>query len=396
MNAAPCKECGSDPVNHTVVYITVAMDETMKPLFAPGALTRFLMGWFYSLERLLTPYIFEFCIAVGLAKAITVPDEYTILLAKMLWQEAKERGIEVREWRLFGLPRNMFIAKFPNGKRIAYEGIPMPPGITRQVWWIDNKARMKREFKKRGIPIAKGGAALTDLGALHLYKKLEAPVIVKPYSGSASRHTTLHITDETELIRAVHVARQVAPLAMVEEELVGPVYRATVVNGKLEGVLRRDPPHVIGDGVHTITDLMAQANKNPQREGPYFSKLKIDKEALEELAWQDMTPESIPAAGKRITLNQKVNWSLGGTTADVTDETHGDNKELFEKAAETLHAPVVGMDVIIEDMATSWKAQARAGIIECNSMPFFDNHHLPFEGKVRNVAGAIWTMVAPR
>jgi len=46
-------------------------------------------------------------------------------------------------------------------------------------------------------------------------------------------------------------------------------------------------------------------------------------------------------------------------------------------------------------MTRSWKEQERLGILECNSMPFFDNHHLPFEGKPRNVAGLIWDMNEP-
>ncbi len=55
-----------------------------------------------------------------------------------------------------------------------------------------------------------------------------------------------------------------------------------------------------------------------------------------------------------------------------------------------LKAPIVGIDFIIEDISKPWQEQAKCGVIECNGRPFFDNHHLPFEGKPRNVAGAIW------
>jgi len=96
-----------------------------------------------------------------------------------------------------------------------------------------------------------------------------------------------------------------------------------------------------------------------------------------------------------VTLNQKINWSVGGTTCDVTDDTHPDNIALFEEVARVLKAPIVGLDFIIGDMGRSWKEQERCGILECNSMPFFDNHHLPFEGKPRNVAALIWDMNEP-
>ena len=93
-----------------------------------------------------------------------------------------------------------------------------------------------------------------------------------------------------------------------------------------------------------------------------------------------------------VTLHQKINWSLGGTTADVTEEIHSDNIKLFEDVARVLQTPTVGIDFIINDISTSWKDAKRCGILECNSMLFFDNHHLPFEGKPRNVASAIWDM----
>jgi cyanophycin synthetase len=198
--------------------------------------------------------------------------------------------------------------------------------------------------------------------------------------------------NEDELTRAVDIATQVSTMAIVEEELVGPVYRATVVDGKFAAALRRDPPHVVGDGVHTIEQLIETANEHPARSGPYFSKLKIDDAAREELSWKGYAPQSIPAAGQFVYLHQKVNWGLGGTTADATDEVHPDNIALFERASAELKAPIVGIDFIIGDISKSWKEQDRCGILECNSMPFFDNHHLPFEGEPRNVAARIWDM----
>ncbi len=394
--AAPaCKECGSDPVHHRLTYITVALDETLRPLFAPGPLFRYLARGVYALERKFSPMMLEFFVARGWAQKISAPDEGTMLLAKMLWEEAGERGIVVHEIRLGGLARNLFLAQYPDGRTIAYEGIPLPPEGLAQEPWMDNKAEMKKRFKKLGIPVAKGSAAFTEGGARRIYAKLTAPVIVKPYSGSASRHTNLHIKSDLKLLRAFHSAKQVAPFALVEEELIGPVFRATVVAGRFAAALRRDPPHVVGDGVHTIEQLIEEANKNPARGGPYFSKMQITAEALHELKWQELAPESVPEKGRRVTLHQKVNWSVGGTTTDVTDEVHPDNVALFEQVAKVLKAPIVGMDVIIGDMARSWKEQERCGIIECNSMPFFDNHHLPFEGKPRNIAALIWDMVEP-
>lgn len=389
-----CEECGSNnAVFHRIVYTDIIINSIFNSLFTHWALANWLFFKIHSSEHLITPYFFSTCIRIGWAKKQTKIDSEVSLLAQMLWREAENRGITVWEFRLFGLPRNIFVAEFPNGKRITYEGIPLPQRIKHQVRWIDDKASLKKHFLRHRFPVAKGSAVITKKGAVQVFRDLEAPIIVKPHSGSGSRHTTLHITDEKELLRAFSIAKQISPMVILEEELVGAVYRATVVDGRLGATLRRDQPYVIGDGVHAIQELVNEANRHPARSGPYFSKIKIDDSAMNELRWHGYTPKDILPKGKRVTFHQKVNWSVGGTTADVSDEVHPDNRELFERVAEVLKAPIVGIDFIISDISRSWKDQKRCGIIECNSMPFFDNHHLPFEGKPRNVAGAIWDMV---
>lgn len=391
--APPCVDCGGDPIFHRMTYYTILIDDTMRGLFDPGFVGRGLTKFVGYFERRITPHVLEFFMRRGWAKRIEEPDDDTQLLALMIWNEAKERGITVNEWRLFDLPRNIFVATYPSGKRIAYEGIPMPPRAENRAQWLDNKAELKKRFMKLGLPVAKGGCADNWWEAKRIYDKVTPPVIVKPYSGSGSRHTILHVDSVEELKRAFKIALQICPAAVIEEELIGPVYRATVVDGRLAATLRRDQPHVIGDGVHTITELVAEANKHPGRSGPYFHQMKLEEAAEQELAWQKMTVTSIPDVGQRVTLHQKINWGLGGTTADVTDDVHPDNVALFEEVARVLKAPIVGIDFIIDDISRSWKEQERSGIIECNSMPFFDNHHLPFEGTPRNVASLIWDMV---
>lgn len=389
-----CAECGGDAIPHRFTYINLLIDEIMRPLVAPGPVLRWCGHALNGIEQFIGPAIMRFFVAIGLAKKVTEPDDQTMLLALMTWQEAKARGIDMWEWRLFNLPRNIFVARYPNGKYLSFEGLPEPKGGNRRVWWMDNKAILKKRFTKLGLPVARGGSAGRKKRALELYRSLTPPVIVKPYAGSASRHTTLHIDSETELLRAFSVATEVAPFAVIEEELMGPVYRATVVDGRLSATLRRDPPHVIGDGVRSVRALVDEANTHPARGGPYFSKMSLDDAAREELSWQGHTFDSVPKVGERVLLHQKVNWSVGGTTTDVTDEVHPDNRALFEEVARVLKTPITGIDFIISDIGRSWKTEERCGILECNSMPFYDNHHLPFEGKPRNVAGDIWDMVS--
>ncbi len=390
--APACEECGGDPLFHGMTYYSILIDDTMRSILNFGFVTRFFQKGASAIESKLVPHMLDAMMRFKWARRIEEPDDDTQLLALMIWKEAKERGISVSEFRLFDLPRNVFVAKLPNGQKIAYEGLPLPARAVNRAPWLDDKAELKKRFQKLGLPVATGGSAATLSGALRLYRKLTSPVIVKPYSGSGSRHTILHIDNEEELKRAFLIAKQICPSVVIEEELVGPVYRATVVDDKLAATLRRDQPHVVGDGKRTVSELVEEANQHPARSGPYFHKMQLDLAAEKELSWQNMTFSSIPEYGQRITLHQKINWGVGGTTADVSDVVHPDNVELFEEVARVLKAPIVGIDFIIADITRSWKEQERCGIIECNSMPFFDNHHLPFEGQPRNVAALIWDM----
>jgi cyanophycin synthetase len=182
---------------------------------------------------------------------------------------------------------------------------------------------------------------------------------------------------------------------MVEKELMGPVYRATLVGRRLAAVLRRDPPHVVGDGQHTVRELAAEENKNPLRRGPVFANINVDSlESARELAWQRKTLDSVPAKGEAAFFHFKVNWGVGGTSRDATDETHPGNVKLFEAIGEYLGDDIAGLDFMIPDIKKSWREQ-KCGIIECNSLPLIGNHHFPYTGKVVNVAAKVWDMIFP-
>ena len=393
----PCVDCGETAIFHRATYISIAIEEFFS--FLTPKSTKLKKRSFLSLQKArfehwAAPYVLKLFVSIGLAKKVTSPDQQTFMLGKFVWDEATQQGIEVWEWRLFGLARNVFVAKLKNGKHIAYEGFPTLPEKENRVWWMDNKAQLKKQFLKLNIPVAKGGAAHTKNKALSIFHKLTPPVIVKPHAGSGSRHTFLHLSSDSEFVHAFQLANLIDPYTVVEEELMGTVFRVTVVDGKFVAALHRDPPQVLGDGHSTVAELVSEENKNPLRTGPYFSKIALDAKADAELAWQGLTRNSVPKTGQRVSLHQKINWAVGGTTTDVTNIVHQDNRELFEKVARVLQTSVVGMDCIFSDITKSWKEQERCGILECNSMPFFENHMLPFYGSPQNVAAKVWEMVS--
>jgi len=385
-----CVDCGGAQVNHKAVYISIWLSEMIEP-------------WTNWMGRLIPEDKLEW-IGPILTKVLTVlhignvtnePNEKDSGRAHVLWEEANKRGIKMTEFHLFGIGQDIFTSKF-KGETRFFDVLPRtknynPKGLE----WMDNKNEMKVHFKKEGIPVANGGIARNRKNALKIFNSLNKPVITKPNLGSRSRHTTTHISTEEEFIIAYNKAHQLSPWVMIEEELSGYVFRGTVIGGKLIAVLRREPAYVIGDGTHTVKELIDIENKNPLRNGKIFHQLTLDEEAIKELTHWNRNENTIPKDKEIVTLGQKTSRAVGGGITDMTDIVHPDNKAMLEKIGEVLDDPLMGVDFIMDDVSISWRDQPRSGVIECNSAPFIDLHHFPLVGKSHNVAAALWDIVYP-
>ncbi|MEN9560752.1 MAG: Cyanophycin synthetase [Candidatus Parcubacteria bacterium] len=392
-----CPDCGTAPTNHLLAKLDVVIDEGIERLQRRfGWLERLSEPFMYWVGNNIVPKIFRVAASLGIGKIMTTPDETIEPRARCLWDEANRRGIKMSAYQLVQKGARVYMATH-NNANITFDMVPRPGNRdSSSVFWMDNKHTMRKEFGSRGIPVAKGGVVRTQKEALRLFQTLTPPVIAKPIRGSRSRHTTTHIESASELHRAVEVAKVVSPWVVIEEELVGLVHRGTVIGGKVIGVLRREPASVVGDGVHTVMQLIEKINADPRRDGKIFHKIEIhDPEHDKELAHQHLSLKSVPEQGQLVVLSQKASRGLGGGATDVTDEAHPDNIALLEKIGEVLNDPLVGVDFIIGDVTRSWKEQARCGIIECNSAPFIDLHLYPLTGKPRDTAGALWDLVFP-
>ncbi len=395
---APCPDCGNEPVIHFAEMSLAAFDRLFGLMLRPA------IAMLRPPARLLArvqndPLSKLWLLLLGRMGAGTWHDsfdDHDALRTRALFESAVPRGIRLRQFRLFGQPHMSFLLAEKDGRTLVFEAMPRPSFlVSKNLDWIDDKGRLKRKFIKAGFPVPKGGVAFSERHALKIFRSLRPPVIAKPTVGSGSRHTTIHITDEEALCAAFRSAKRLSPWVVIEEELFGDVYRATVVDGRVIGVVRRDPARVVGDGLHTIRELVAAENLHPLRQGPIFSHIATGPEADHELSRQNFAWESIPSRGRIVTLSQKINWHLGGVTEEVTETVHPENILLFEKIAAFVNDPLIGIDFIIEDITRPWQEQERSGVIELNSMPFIDNHHYLFAGEPRDAAGAVWDTAFP-
>ncbi len=193
------------------------------------------------------------------------------------------------------------------------------------------------------------------------------------------------------------MAREHSRSIIVETYLEGDDHRLLVVNGELVAATRRTPGHVVGDGVHTVAQLVELVNQDPRRgvgHEKVLTRLEIDAQALKMLERAGLTPASVPDAGQAVYLRSTANLSTGGTATDVTDVIHPDNREMAERAVRAIGLDVGGVDFLSTDITQSYR-KIGGGICEVNAAPGFRMHVAPSEGTPRDVAGPVIDMLFP-
>lgn len=387
-----CKDCEPAQEVHFVAYLSVVMSYISEPFF--DFMEKVFKNTAEAISDKTSIPFMKFMVFLGLGYFSKRPDTDDSFRTKCFWEEAERRGIKMQEFHM-GPIKDAFIAEF-RGKIISFDGLPRPDAPeSDSIKWMDNKGIMKEKFLKVGLPVAKGGVAFTKAKALKIFNEITKPIITKPNLGSRSRHTMIHINTEEDLIVGFKKAKKLSPLVVIEEELNGFLFRGTLVDRKLVGVVKRDQPEVKGDGIHTVRELLEEENKRPERNGPIFHKITIDQETEKEFRRQNIKLDDIPEKDKTIFFSQKTSRGCGGTTTEVTDIIHPENVKMLEKLGEYLKDPLVGVDFIMEDITKPWTEEQHCGIIECNSLPFIDLHHYPLFGKPNNIAGKLWDLVIP-
>ncbi len=253
-----------------------------------------------------------------------------------------------------------------------------------------DKDLTKKVLHSAGVPVPLGRPAADLEDGWAVAQEVGLPVVVKPQGGNQGKGVTVGISSRAHFELAWQEAAQYGDV-MVEKYLSGNDYRLLVVGNKLVAAARREPPLVIGDGKHTVRELVAEVNKDPRRgkgHGTSLTQIRIDAIAAACLKGQDLTPESVPPRGQRVILRHNANLSTGGTATDVTDNVHPDVAARAIEAALTVGLDICGVDVICESVLRPLEEQG-GGIVEVNAAPGLRMHVSPSFGKGRDVGKAV-------
>ena len=261
-----------------------------------------------------------------------------------------------------------------------------------------HKHLTKRMLDESGVPVPRGVLVSNVEDALREARRLGFPLVTKPLDGNHGRGITTGIVDEGQLRFGFELAREHGRRVVLEQFFPGRDHRILVVDGKLVAVAERVPAHVIGDGVHTIAELIEEVNRDPRRGAGHekvMTRIKVDAHVADYLGRSGLAVDSVPAPGDLVMLRATANLSTGGTAVDRTNEIHFDNAEIARRAALIVGLDIAGIDFVCPDISKSVR-ETGGGVIEVNAAPGFRMHLEPSEGPPRDVARPVLEMLYPR
>jgi cyanophycin synthetase len=253
-----------------------------------------------------------------------------------------------------------------------------------------DKQLTKTLLDQAGCPVP-AGDTVTSLAQAQRVAKRIGSVTIKPLDGNQGKGVTVAVTTPEEVERAFAFAQKYGRHVIVEEFLRGRDYRVLVTGRKVAAASWRRPPHVTGNGVATVRELVDIENRNPARGDGHtniLTKIPLDELAVDTLAKQGYTLDSVLAQGVSVELRGNANLSTGGTAEDVTDLLPQETRDICIRAARTIGLDVAGIDIVCQDIARPLREQ-RGGIIEVNAAPGIRMHQYPSRGTPRDAGDAI-------
>lgn len=198
----------------------------------------------------------------------------------------------------------------------------------------NDKFALYAVLNSEGIPVIKYNILFrNEEGKLkHYFEEYNQNVVLKPNNGTCGSNV-MHICDYTELENEYEkliskcYSVDICPFYEIENE-----YRVIYLPNK-QHIYKKVKPIIIGDGVHTVKELLMQFN------GEYFSKDSNLKN-------QKVSVDYIPKLGEKIEYEWRFNLSKGAKIADVTDDEKAVLMELVNRIVKVINLKFVSIDIV--------------------------------------------------
>jgi cyanophycin synthetase len=256
-----------------------------------------------------------------------------------------------------------------------------------------DKDLTKSMLRAAGVPVPAGRQVHSPEDAWEAAQELNGPVVVKPLDANHGRGVFMDLTDRGQIMAAYEVALKEGSGVIVEQFARGNEHRLLVIGGQLVAAARGEAAFIIGDGVHTIAELIdLQVNSDPRRgetEDCPLNPVLMDAVTLTQLRSQGHEPHDVLRSGERLLVRRNDNLS-----EDVTDLVHPSIAQHAICAARVVGLDIAGLDLVVDDVSKPLEEQQGA-FVEVNAGPGLLPHLRPLKGQPRPVGEAIVRTLFP-
>ena len=261
-----------------------------------------------------------------------------------------------------------------------------------------DKEDTKYLLERAEVEVPRGDIISRESSLEAACKYVGFPLVIKPIDGNHGRGITVDITNYDTALEAFRIAKEVSRRVIVEKYITGEDYRLLVINHVFVAAAKRTPAHVIGNGKHTIEELVEEVNKDPRRGYGHEKVLTaitlndLTKNIIKDAGYQ---LDSVLKDGEVLILKDTANLSTGGTAEDVTDIVHPANVSMAERISKIIDLDICGIDVMTTDI-TKPLSETGGAVLEVNAGPGFRMHLAPTTGLPRNVAAPVVDKLFPQ
>lgn len=172
-------------------------------------------------------------------------------------------------------------------------------------------------------------------------------VVVKPVNGEQGQGVAVDLRSSADVEAAIARARAFDSQVLLESFHHGHDLRVLVIGFAVVAAAIRHPAEVLGDGRHSIRQLIEAQSRRRQTATGGESRIPLDAETERCLSEAGYDYSSILPAGERLSVRKTANLHTGGTLEDVTAILHPQLRDAAINAARALDIPVVGLDLLV-------------------------------------------------
>jgi GNAT-family acetyltransferase (TIGR03103 family) len=262
--------------------------------------------------------------------------------ARIIVEEAHRRGIEVQvddaEAGLFTL--------IHGSRRVRCRESLSDLTTAVSMTLCQDKRMTQKVLKAAGleVPVQRlAGNGDDNLAFLEEHQR----VVVKPVDGEQGQGVAVDLRTIEDVQAAVERARQFDSRVLLESFHEGLDLRIVVIGFEVVAAAIRRPAEIMGDGRHTVGQLIeAQSTRRSAATGGE-SKIPMDDETRRTVEDAGFGFDSVLPADQRLAVRRTANLHTGGCLEDVTAILHPVLKDAAVRAARALDIPVVGLDLMV-------------------------------------------------